>query len=335
MTTQTVVLENVRATYGEGARRLVALDDVSVGFERGTFAAVMGPSGSGKSTLLHCAAGLDRPAVGSVTVDGVALDELTEDDLTRLRRDRIGFVFQAFNLVSSLTAEQNVALPMRLAGRRPPVSDVVAALEAVGLGERRRHRPSELSGGEQQRVAVARALISRPAVVFADEPTGALDSVTSRHILDLLRALVDEHQQTVVMVTHDPVAAARADRVVFLADGRIVEDLQGPLTAEEIAARTAILESGQTESLESGRTASLESGRSASLEPGHTAGSESGRTESLEPGRKASPGSERMAGAACLEPGPAAGISRPTHRRATGTTDRPSGRRPQIEDDPC
>jgi ABC-type glutathione transport system ATPase component len=160
-------------------------------------------------------------------------------------------------------------------------------------------------------VAVARALISRPAVVFADEPTGALDSVTSRHILDLLRALVDEHQQTVVMVTHDPVAAARADRVVFLADGRIVEDLQGPLTAEEIAARTA--------SLESGRTASFESGRTARLEPGRTA----------------SPGSERVAGAARPAPGPAAGISRPTHGRATGITDRPSGRRPQIEAEPC
>jgi putative ABC transport system ATP-binding protein len=245
MTTRTVVLDGIRATYGEGTRRLTALDDVSVAFERGTFAAVMGPSGSGKSTLLHCAAGLDRPVAGSVTVDGVVLDQLSEDDLTRLRRDRIGFVFQAFNLVSSLTAEQNVALPLRLAGRRPPASDLVAALEAVGLGDRRRHRPSELSGGEQQRVAIARALISRPAVVFADEPTGALDSATSRNILELLRTLVDEHHQTVVMVTHDPVAAARADRVVFLADGRIVEDVDGPLRPEEIAARTARLEPGQ------------------------------------------------------------------------------------------
>jgi putative ABC transport system ATP-binding protein len=170
------------------------------------------------------------------------LDELSEDDLTRLRRDRIGFVFQAFNLVSALTAEQNVSLPMRLAGRRPPPADVVAALTAVGLADRLRHRPSELSGGEQQRVAVARALISRPAVVFADEPTGALDSATSRHVLDLLRDLVDEHGQTVVMVTHDPVAAARADRIVFLADGRIVDDIRGPLTAVEIGARTTQLE---------------------------------------------------------------------------------------------
>ncbi|WP_433053612.1 ABC transporter ATP-binding protein [Dactylosporangium sp. CS-033363] len=242
MTTQTVILENVRAAYGDGPRQLIALDGVSVAFERGTFTAVMGPSGSGKSTLLHCAAGLDRPIGGSVTVDGVVLDELSEDDLTRLRRDRIGFVFQAFNLVSALTAEQNVSLPMRLAGHRPPPADVVAALTAVGLADRLRHRPSELSGGEQQRVAVARALISRPAVVFADEPTGALDSVTSRHVLDLLRTLVDEHAQTVVMVTHDPVAAARADRIVFLADGRIVDDIRGPLAAEEIAARTTQLE---------------------------------------------------------------------------------------------
>ncbi|GIF03957.1 ABC transporter ATP-binding protein [Actinoplanes siamensis] len=241
MTTQTVVLEDIRATYGTGERRLVALDGVSVAFERGTFSAVMGPSGSGKSTLLHCAAGLDRPSSGSVTIDDVSLGGLTEDQLTRLRRDRIGFVFQSFNLVSSLTAEQNVALPARLAGRRPAPGAVAAALAEVGLADRLRHRPSELSGGEQQRVAMARALISRPAVVFADEPTGALDSVTSRHILDLLRRLVDEHHQTVVMVTHDPVAAARADRVVFLSDGRIADDVRGPLAPEQIAARTAHL----------------------------------------------------------------------------------------------
>ncbi|WP_344616416.1 ABC transporter ATP-binding protein [Dactylosporangium salmoneum] len=242
MTTQTVVLDGVRAEYGAGARRVVALDGVSIGFAAGTFAAVMGPSGSGKSTLLHCAAGLDRPAAGSVAIDGVTLGGLGEDALTRLRRDRIGFVFQAFNLVSALTAEQNVALPLRLAGRRPAAADVAGALAAVGLGDRLRHRPSELSGGEQQRVAIARALVSRPAVVFADEPTGALDSVTSRHVLDLLRALVDEHGQTVVMVTHDPVAAARADRVVFLADGRIAAELPGPLAADAIAARAAHLE---------------------------------------------------------------------------------------------
>jgi putative ABC transport system ATP-binding protein len=246
MTTQTVVLQDVRAVYGTGARRVAALDGVSVVFEKGTFAAVMGPSGSGKSTLLHCAAGLDRPTGGAVTIDGIRLDKLAEDELTRLRRDRIGFVFQAFNLVSALTAEQNVALPLRLAGRRPPAADVTAALGTVGLAGRARHRPSELSGGEQQRVAVARALISRPAVVFADEPTGALDSATSRQVLGLLRALVDEHGQTVVMVTHDPVAAACADRVVFLADGRIADDLTGGFGAGTIAARTALLEAAAT-----------------------------------------------------------------------------------------
>ncbi|GIG51834.1 ABC transporter ATP-binding protein [Dactylosporangium siamense] len=244
MTTPTVLLDDVRAVYGAGTRQVTALAGVTVGFDRGTFTAVMGPSGSGKSTLLHCAAGLDRPAAGTVTVDGTRLDDLDEDALTRLRRDRIGFVFQAFNLVSTLTAAQNVALPQRLAGRRPADDDVAAALTAVGLGDRADHRPSELSGGEQQRVALARALISRPAVVFADEPTGALDSSTSRQVLGLLRALVDEHAQTVVMVTHDPVAAAWADRVVILADGRIVDELDGAITAETVAARTAAVEAG-------------------------------------------------------------------------------------------
>ncbi|GAA1500444.1 ABC transporter ATP-binding protein [Dactylosporangium maewongense] len=247
--TPTVLLDDVRAVYGSGTRQVTALAGVTVGFDRGTFTAVMGPSGSGKSTLLHCAAGLDRPASGSVTVDGTRLDDLDEDALTRLRRDRIGFVFQAFNLVSTLTAAQNVALPQRLAGRRPAGDDVAAALTAVGLADRAGHRPSELSGGEQQRVALARALISRPAVVFADEPTGALDSATSRQVLALLRALVDEHGQTVVMVTHDPVAAAWADRVVILADGRIVDELvgsdgRGGITAETVAARTAAVEAG-------------------------------------------------------------------------------------------
>jgi putative ABC transport system ATP-binding protein len=244
MTTPTVLLDDVRAVYGAGTRHVTTLAGVTVGFDRGTFIAVMGPSGSGKSTLLQCAAGLDRPASGTITIDGTRLDDLDEDALTRLRRDRIGFVFQAFNLVSTLTAAQNVALPQRLAGRRPADGDVVAALTAVGLADRAAHRPSELSGGEQQRVALARALISRPAVVFADEPTGALDSATSRQVLGLLRALVDEHAQTVVMVTHDPVAAAWADRVVILADGRIVDDLAGPITAELVAARTAAVPAG-------------------------------------------------------------------------------------------
>nr|WP_309053678.1 ABC transporter ATP-binding protein [Streptomyces sp.] len=202
----------------------------------------MGPSGSGKSTLLRCAAGLDRPTAGSVEVGGVRLDGLGERRLTLLRRDLIGFVFQSFNLLPSLTAAQNVALPLRLAGRRPSRREVREALARVGLAGRERHRPGELSGGQCQRVAVARALIARPAVLFADEPTGALDSTTSREVLDLLRALVDGDGQTVVMVTHDPVAAARADRVVLLVDGRVAGELRAP-TADAVAARVAALES--------------------------------------------------------------------------------------------
>ncbi|TDB75732.1 ABC transporter ATP-binding protein [Micromonospora sp. KC723] len=241
MTTTTVALDGVRAVYGREPRRVTALDGVTVAFARGTFTAVMGPSGSGKSTLLHCAAGLERPVEGTVTVDGTLIDALDETALTVLRRDRVGFVFQAFNLVSSLTAEQNVALPLRLAGRRPTACEVAAALDAVGLGDRLGHRPSELSGGEQQRVAIARALITKPAVLFADEPTGALDSATSRHVLGLLRDLVDQHGQTIVMVTHDPVAAAIADRTLLLADGRLVDELTGA-DAQSIAARMAKLE---------------------------------------------------------------------------------------------
>ena len=239
MTTQTVILTGLRAVYGTGARRVAALDGVTTSFASGTFTAVMGPSGSGKSTLLHCAAGLDKPTAGTVEIDGRRLDDLGEDELTRLRRDRIGFVFQGFNLMSTLTAAQNVELPLRLAGRHPPVRDVVAALDAVGLAGRAGHRPSELSGGEQQRVAVARALITRPAVVFADEPTGALDSAASQQVLRLLRALVDDHRQTVVMVTHEPTAAAFADRVLLLADGRVVDEMTGGITAAAIAARIA------------------------------------------------------------------------------------------------
>ncbi|MFG2051339.1 ABC transporter ATP-binding protein [Micromonospora sp. NPDC048935] len=242
MTTDTVTLTGLRAVYGTGTRRVTALDGVSTSFASGTFTAVMGPSGSGKSTLLHCAAGLDSPTEGTVTIDGTRLNDLGDNELTRLRRDRIGFVFQAFNLVTTLTAAQNVELPLRLAGRRPPAEDVTAALDAVGLADRAGHRPSELSGGEQQRVAVARALITRPAVVFADEPTGALDSAASRQVLRLLRGLVDDHGQTVVMVTHDPTAAAYADRVLLLADGRVVDELTGGITAAAVAARIAVRE---------------------------------------------------------------------------------------------
>jgi len=238
----TVSLRDVRMIYRTGTRQVLALDDVTVEFPPGTFSAVMGPSGSGKSTLLHCAAGLERPVGGHVSIAGTTLGDLGETALTQLRRDRIGFIFQAFNLVSSLSAAQNVALPLRLAGRHPTTGEVTAALAEVGLADRARHRPSELSGGEQQRVAIARALITRPAVVFADEPTGALDNRTSRQVLDLLRALVDEHGQTIVMVTHDPVAAAVADRVLLLADGRIAGEFT-ELDAGAIAARMTMLES--------------------------------------------------------------------------------------------
>jgi putative ABC transport system ATP-binding protein len=240
-TTATVSLRDLRMTYRSGPQPVTALDGVTVDFDPGTFTAIMGPSGSGKSTLLHCAAGLDRPTGGTIVIDGTDLGGLDETALTRLRRDRIGFVFQAFNLVSSLSAAQNVTLPAKLAGRRPDRAEVTAALEAVGLADRADHRPGELSGGQQQRVAIARALFNRPAVVFADEPTGALDSRTSRQVLELLRTLVDEHGQTIVMVTHDPLAAAVADQVLLLADGRLVDRLTD-VAAESIASRMAALE---------------------------------------------------------------------------------------------
>ncbi|MEH0505645.1 ABC transporter ATP-binding protein [Streptomyces scabiei] len=232
-----VRVRGLRRSYGEVA----ALDGVDLDFGAGTFTAVMGPSGSGKSTLLQCAAGLDRPSGGTVQVDGVELAGLSERRLTLLRRERIGFVFQAFNLLPSLTAAQNVALPLRLAGRRPARGAVREALARVGLAERAGHRPAQLSGGQQQRVALARALITRPAVLFGDEPTGALDTTTSREVLFLLRELVDREGQTTVMVTHDPVAASYADRVVFLVDGRVSGELARP-TVEAVAARMAGLE---------------------------------------------------------------------------------------------
>ena len=241
---QAVELWSVTKRYGTGERAVPALDLVTVAFAPASFTAVMGPSGSGKSTLLHCAAGLDRVTSGRVVIDGVDLASLKEKALTRLRRERVGFVFQSFNLVAALSAEQNVALPLRLAGRRPSRAQTLAALTEVGLADRASHRPSELSGGQQQRVAIARALVARPAVLFADEPTGALDNASSREVLRLLRAAVDRHAQTVVMVTHDPLAAAHADRVLFLADGRIVDELREPRGAEQIAARMAHLELG-------------------------------------------------------------------------------------------
>ncbi|MGW4905336.1 ABC transporter ATP-binding protein [Streptomyces sp. NPDC004270] len=236
-----ITLRSVSRRYGSGDRAVTALDQVSLGFPKGTFTAVMGPSGSGKSTLLQCAAGLDRPTSGSVLLAGTELTGLSETKLTLLRRERVGFVFQSFNLLPSLTAEQNVALPLRLAGRRVPRSRVREVLRQVGLGERTRHRPAELSGGQQQRVALARALVTRPEVLFGDEPTGALDSRTGREVLTLLRAMVDDRGQTTVMVTHDPVAASYADRVVFLVDGRVNGELTSA-SAEAIAARMTQLE---------------------------------------------------------------------------------------------
>ena len=231
-----VRLGSVRKVYGSQRNGTVALDGVTIGFARGSFTAVMGPSGSGKSTLLHCAAGLDRPTSGSVALDGVELTDLGEGALTRLRRERIGFVFQAFNLLPALTVVENVALPLRLAGKRPKRGAVNDVIERVGLTARRKYRPGELSGGQQQRVAIARALITRPAVIFGDEPTGSLDTRTAREILGLLRDSVRVAGQTVVMVTHDPVAASYADRVVFLADGQLVGELLSP-TADAVAER--------------------------------------------------------------------------------------------------
>ncbi|MFD4261756.1 ABC transporter ATP-binding protein [Streptomyces sp. NPDC058534] len=240
-TVHAVRLRSVSRRYEAGDNTVTVLDEVSLAFPRGTFTAVMGPSGSGKSTLLQCAAGLDRPTSGSVVVGDTELTRLSETRLTLLRRERIGFVFQAFNLLPSLTAEQNVALPLRLAGRRPGRGQVREVLRQVGLGDRARHRPTELSGGQQQRVALARALITRPEVLFGDEPTGALDSRTGHEVLTLLRGMVDGAGQTVVMVTHDPVAASHADRVVFLVDGRVNGELTGA-GADDIAARMTRLE---------------------------------------------------------------------------------------------
>jgi putative ABC transport system ATP-binding protein len=226
--------------YGEGDAAVDALRGVSLDIAPGSFTAIMGPSGSGKSTLMHLLAGLDRPSSGTVEIAETELGRLDDTALTRLRRDKVGFVFQAFNLVPVLTAEENVRLPLTLAGRGDGAGRVDRLLEAVALSDRRTHRPAELSGGQQQRVAVARALASEPAVIFADEPTGNLDSMTSQEILGLLRRAVDEFGQAVVMVTHDAVAAAVADRVIFLDDGQVVADEPG-LNAEQILDRMKAL----------------------------------------------------------------------------------------------
>src|SRR4051812_36509997 len=217
----------VTRRYGEADTAVDALRGVSLDVNPGTFTAIMGPSGSGKSTLMHILAGLDQPTSGSVEIAGTRLDSLGDHDLTLLRRSQIGFIFQSYNLLPVLTAEENILLPVRIAGETADRAWLETLIDTIGLGERRAHRPSELSGGQQQRVAVARALITRPAVVFADEPTGNLDSSSSRDVLALLRRAVDEFGQTIVMVTHDAGAAAVADRVLFLADGRVVDDHRG------------------------------------------------------------------------------------------------------------
>jgi putative ABC transport system ATP-binding protein len=234
-----VTAEGVSKTYG-GEQPVVALADVDAWFLKGTATAVMGPSGSGKSTLLHCAAGLDRPSSGRVRIGDTDLSSMSDKALTKLRRNRIGFVFQAFNLVGALTVEQNILLPSRLSGSRPDRAWLAEVVDRVGLGDRLGHRPSELSGGQQQRVAIARALVTRPEVIFCDEPTGALDTQTAAEVLTLLRSVVDDTGQTVIMVTHDPVAASYADRVMVLADGRIVQDMPQP-GAERIAEQLARL----------------------------------------------------------------------------------------------
>jgi putative ABC transport system ATP-binding protein len=231
--TSVVTASDVVRSYGEGECAVHALRGVSLEIARGRLTAVMGPSGSGKSTLMHILAGLDRPTSGEVTVAGVDISGLDDTALTRLRRDHIGFIFQFFNLLPMLTAAENIALPLKLAGGRPDPEWLAELVDKVGLSHRLSHRPSEMSGGQQQRVAVARALVSRPSVMFADEPTGNLDSTTTGEILELLRDSVDTFGQTTVMVTHDAHAAAIADRVVFLADGDIVRDL-GPSSAHEI-----------------------------------------------------------------------------------------------------
>ncbi|TGB07844.1 ABC transporter ATP-binding protein [Streptomyces sp. MZ04] len=236
-----VELRGVRRQYGRGSSAVHALSGIDLALERGSFTAVMGPSGSGKSTFLQCAAGLDRPSAGTVRLGGTEITGMSENKLTELRRARLGFVFQAFNLLPSLTVEQNVVLPSRLAGRRPDRRAAAEMLARVGLGDdKRKRRPGELSGGQQQRVAIARALVTAPDVVFADEPTGALDTTTAAEILGLLRSAVDGMGATVVMVTHDPAAAAYADRVLFLADGAIVDRLERG-SAQEIAGRMAAL----------------------------------------------------------------------------------------------
>ncbi|MBB6628663.1 ABC transporter ATP-binding protein [Nocardioides sp. KIGAM211] len=237
-------VRHLTKTYGSGAALVTALDDVSLDLGAGEFTAVMGPSGSGKSTLMHCCAALDTGTSGSVFIGEQDLTSLKDKALTRLRRDEIGFVFQSYNLVPTLSAEENILLPLAIAGRRPDPEWYASVIATVGLGDRLKHKPNELSGGQQQRVAVARALVSRPTIVFADEPTGNLDSRSGAEVLELLRRSVTEHGQTIVMVTHDPVAAAYTDRVVFLADGRVVDELRAPSREQVLAIMARMADAG-------------------------------------------------------------------------------------------
>ncbi|MDQ1751401.1 MAG: putative transport system ATP-binding protein [Pseudonocardiales bacterium] len=232
---------HVSKIYGSGGTQVRALDDISVDFARGEFTAIMGPSGSGKSTLMHCLAGLDNASAGSVTIGDTELVGLSDKNMTKLRRDRIGFVFQSFNLVPTLTAIENITLPMDIAGRNPNQQWLDSVIDTLGLRDRLSHRPSELSGGQQQRVACARALASQPEIIFGDEPTGNLDSRSSGEVMGILRNSVTRLHQTVVIVTHDPRAASYADRVVFLADGRIVDEMRAP-TADSVLDRMKNLE---------------------------------------------------------------------------------------------
>lgn len=239
--TNAVRAESATKIYGSGQTEVRALDDVTVAFEKGRFSAIMGPSGSGKSTLLHCVAGLDELTSGKVFIGDQDLGELSDKDLTLLRRTRVGFVFQSFNLVPTLSASENITLPLDIAGTTPDHEWFTRVVDVLEIGDRLDHRPSELSGGQQQRVAVARALASRPEVIFADEPSGNLDSKSGSQLLEFLRVAVDKFEQTIVMVTHDPVAAGYADRAVFLADGRIVDDLNEP-TADSVLDKIRALE---------------------------------------------------------------------------------------------
>jgi putative ABC transport system ATP-binding protein len=235
-----VTATDVTRRYGEGDTAVDALRGVSLEIARGRLTAVMGPSGSGKSTLMHILAGLDKPTSGSVSIAGTDITQLKDSDLTRLRRKHIGFVFQFFNLLPMLTAEENITLPLAIAGEKPDAGFFAGLIGKVGLGDRLTHRPAELSGGQQQRVAIARALVSQPTVLFADEPTGNLDSTTSQEILELMRESVEEYGQTMVMVTHDARAAAIADRVLFLADGLIVKDIPRSSQGDILATMTEL-----------------------------------------------------------------------------------------------